>query len=74
MVFLVLTRAGAAAAKRHFSAEPKPPPVNLEIPPEYEGSEPDQCYINYMSINLGEMKRCECGYWYKAVQGDPDVF
>jgi len=36
--------------------------------------EPDQCYINYMMINLGEVKRCECGYWFKSVVSEPDVF
>lgn len=36
--------------------------------------EPDQHYINYMILNLGEMKRCECGYWFKSVKGDPDIF
>ncbi|OQV13175.1 hypothetical protein BV898_12604 [Hypsibius exemplaris] len=29
----------------------------------------DSLYIAYMTLYMGEKKRCECGHWYELVQG-----
>ncbi|XP_022657802.1 cytochrome c oxidase subunit 5B, mitochondrial-like [Varroa jacobsoni] len=31
--------------------------------------EEDSASINYMWLHKGEPKRCECGYWFKLVEG-----
>ena len=35
---------------------------------------PDTHHINYLSVNRGESKRCECGEWFKCVEREiPDL-
>jgi len=36
--------------------------------------EPDQQFVNYMWVNKEEPKRCSCGYWFKLVEAEPDLF
>jgi len=31
--------------------------------------EEDSTCINYMWLHMGEQKRCECGHWFKLVEG-----
>jgi len=36
--------------------------------------EPDDAHMNYWRIRKGALKRCECGHWFKGIQGDLDSF
>ncbi|RWS03464.1 Cytochrome c oxidase subunit 5B-like protein [Dinothrombium tinctorium] len=35
--------------------------------------EEDATYVNYMWVHKSEPRRCECGYWFQAVDA-PDLF
>jgi len=35
---------------------------------------PDQQYVNYMWVRKEDPKRCSCGYWFKLVPAEPDLF
>uniref|UniRef100_A0A4D5RA10 Mitochondrial cytochrome c oxidase subunit Vb n=1 Tax=Scolopendra viridis TaxID=118503 RepID=A0A4D5RA10_SCOVI len=59
--------------KRGPGTKDNPNLVSSVLPKRLIGCicEEDATCINWMWLHMGEPKRCECGYWFKLIEGKP---